>query len=256
MRILAVGGLLILFASCLFAQRIGTTQGTAAGYGNVVFPAGRPSITTPFTQTNTFPNVPVIVARPVVNGSVRGNGFVNGAGNGFGRRNNNNNGNSVVYVPFAYPVFGGGGYYGGYYSGYGDPSGGMAGGMPPQPQQPNGTILYPPQMGSMMMMGPPPQMGGAPLQAPLPNGYMPQEPGASGPDSAQAQTEAPYYLLAFKDHSIYSAVGYWVDGDTLHYITNGNVHNQASLSLVDRDLTVQLNKGHGVQVNLPPPVSR
>jgi len=48
-------------------------------------------------------------------------------------------------------------------------------------------------------------------------------------------------------------VGYWVDGDTVHYITTGNVHNQVSVSLVDRDLTVQLNKGRGVQVNLPSP---
>ena len=65
------------------------------------------------------------------------------------------------------------------------------------------------------------------------------------------QPDQTYYLLAFKDHSVYSAVGYWIDGDTLHYITSGNVHNQVSLSLVDRDLTAQLNKGRGMQVTLP-----
>jgi hypothetical protein len=46
---------------------------------------------------------------------------------------------------------------------------------------------------------------------------------------------------------------YWVDGDTLHYLTAGNVHNQVSLSLVDRPFTERLNKEAGVEVNLPAP---
>jgi hypothetical protein len=67
-----------------------------------------------------------------------------------------------------------------------------------------------------------------------------------------ASTNEPsHYLIAFKDHSIYSAVAYWVDGDTLHYFTSGNTHNQASLSLVDRDLTERLNKESGLDVRLP-----
>ena len=49
--------------------------------------------------------------------------------------------------------------------------------------------------------------------------------------------------MAFKDHTIYTAVAYWVDGDTLHYFTSGNTHNQVSLSLVDRELTERLNQG-------------
>jgi len=62
-----------------------------------------------------------------------------------------------------------------------------------------------------------------------------------------------HYLIAFKDHTIYAATAYWVDGDTLHYFTAGNVHNQASLALVDREFTVRLNKEAGVRVNLPAP---
>jgi len=46
-------------------------------------------------------------------------------------------------------------------------------------------------------------------------------------------------------------VAYWVDGDTLHYFTSGNTHNQVSLSLIDRDLTQRLNKESGLEVNLP-----
>ena len=82
--------------------------------------------------------------------------------------------------------------------------------------------------------------------------YPPQPQAPPSADTSGAQADAPYYLLAFKDHSIYSAIGYWVDGDTLHYLATGNVHNQVSLSLVDRDLTAQLNRGRGVQVILPP----
>ena len=61
-----------------------------------------------------------------------------------------------------------------------------------------------------------------------------------------------HYLIAFKDHTIYSAVAYWVDGDTLHYFTTGNTHNQVSVSLIDRDLTERLNKEMGIDFKLPP----
>jgi hypothetical protein len=72
------------------------------------------------------------------------------------------------------------------------------------------------------------------------------------PVEEPASTAEPsHYLIAFKDHSIYSAVAYWVDGDTLHYFTSGNTHNQASVSLVDRDLTERLNKESGLEVKLP-----
>ena len=62
--------------------------------------------------------------------------------------------------------------------------------------------------------------------------------------------EASHYLIAFKDHTVYSAVAYWVDGDILHYFTSGNTHNQVSLSLIDCDLTERLNKESGLDVKL------
>jgi hypothetical protein len=64
--------------------------------------------------------------------------------------------------------------------------------------------------------------------------------------------DPPQYLLAFKDHSIFTAVAYWVDGDTLHYFTAGNIHNQASMSLIDRPLTERLNRELGIDFTLPP----
>jgi endonuclease YncB( thermonuclease family) len=87
-----------------------------------------------------------------------------------------------------------------------------------------------------------------------PPGFNPEPVSPYEPSTAQAQeqTAPDHYLIALKDHTIYSVVAYWVDGDTLHYFTAGNVHNQASLSLVDRDLTARLNKESGTEINLPP----
>jgi hypothetical protein len=72
------------------------------------------------------------------------------------------------------------------------------------------------------------------------------------PQASEETPAADHFLFAFKDHSIYSAVAYWVDGDTLHYFTNGNTHNQVSLSLLDRDLTERLNQESGADLKLPP----
>jgi len=71
--------------------------------------------------------------------------------------------------------------------------------------------------------------------------------------SAAAPAEEPaHYLIAFKDHTIYVALAYWVDGDTLHYFTSGNTHNQVSISLLDRPLTERLNKESGIDFKLSP----
>jgi len=112
---------------------------------------------------------------------------------------------------------------------------------PIQQQQPNVIVVYPPA----------PPYPTYPTysyqQPPAQSNYI--EAPASSQD--QAAVEPTHYMLAFKDHSIYSAVAYWVDGDTLHYFTSGNTHNQASLSLLDRDLTKRLNEGSGLEVKLP-----
>ena len=81
--------------------------------------------------------------------------------------------------------------------------------------------------------------------------YQPEQRPEPLEEPAQA-ADPPHYLLAFKDHSVYSAVAYWVDGDTLHYFTAGNIHNQASMSLIDRPLTERLNRELGIDFTLPP----
>jgi hypothetical protein len=62
---------------------------------------------------------------------------------------------------------------------------------------------------------------------------------------------ATYYLIAYKDRSIYSALAYWIEGDTLHYVTTQNTHNQASLSLIDVDQTYKLNTDRSVPFSVP-----
>jgi hypothetical protein len=66
-----------------------------------------------------------------------------------------------------------------------------------------------------------------------------------------AAPEFPHYYIALKDHHVYLAVAYWVEGDTLHYFLPGNTHNQVSLSLVDYDLTQRLNRESDTVVRLP-----
>jgi hypothetical protein len=155
-----------------------------------------------------------------------------------------------VAVPV--PVYGGGG--GGPDPSYYDQP------APAAPQGPgNVIVIMPPGQGgpppAAMMMGPQGPQGYGPQSYPQtmpPQGQDmgpgPQAGPSSGVDSGQV---ASHYLIAFKDHSIYSAVAYWVEGDTLHYFTDGSTHNQVSLSLVDRDLTRRLNQESGLTVNLP-----
>ncbi len=139
---------------------------------------------------------------------------------------------------------GGYGYGYGYGSGYGS---GYDSGQGAQ-QQPNVTVVYPPAQPPVVInqyLGAPPDQGQAPDNAS--NMRMYQAPSNTVESSAG---EGSYYLIAYKDHTIYSAVAYYVEGDTLHYFTEGNVHNQVSISLVDRPLTEQLNRERNVDVRL------
>ena len=59
------------------------------------------------------------------------------------------------------------------------------------------------------------------------------------------------YLIAFKDHSIVQALGYWMEGSTLHYVSVEHSLNQASINLIDRDLSQRLNDERGLEFRLP-----
>jgi hypothetical protein len=78
----------------------------------------------------------------------------------------------------------------------------------------------------------------------------------SGKDRQPPRTEQPdpadrvLYLIALKDHWVYAAVAYWIDGGMLHYITAQGIHNQVSLELVDRQTSTKLNPKQRVEYGL------
>lgn len=59
------------------------------------------------------------------------------------------------------------------------------------------------------------------------------------------------FFIALKDHSVRTAVAYWVQDETVHYITPLGSHNLVSISLVDQTLSARLNSGNLVQFILP-----
>ncbi len=226
MRPLTCIPLALLVAGGLFGQYRTGAPIVTGGFGNAVFPAGTPA---------NSPNVQRFTPNAV---------FPGGGGPHLvipGQRPQRYTGTGGIAVPYAYPVYVGGSGYSGYDDPYAQP--------PVQQQQPNVTVVYPPQPAPVIVnqFGPGaarPAMAASDNTEPM-GVYQPA-------DQADNQTETTdHYLIALKDHTVYSVVAYWVDGDTLHYFTAGNVHNQASLSLVDRDLTSRLNKETGVTVKLP-----
>ena len=56
------------------------------------------------------------------------------------------------------------------------------------------------------------------------------------------------YLIAFKDHRVVQALGYWVEGTLLHYVSAEYALNHASISLIDSDLSRRLNHERGIEL--------
>jgi len=151
----------------------------------------------------------------------------------------------AVAVP--YPVFYGGNYYD--YD------------APPAPVAPYSQAAYQSQ-GYDQMTQPPvviinqyftPDVANPVLRdysnVPLPE---PAPQAANAGDAAvNTSDQQVMFLIAMKDHTIYPAVAYWVEGDTLNYITVQGVKNSASLDLVDREFSKQINKERKVEFGLP-----
>ena len=261
MKPLAAVALAVLFAVCVFAQSRSFsgvqfsspqhiqvtpqhTAGSSSGFGRVLFPGtGQPppngfvSGRVLFPATGGPPGSPLSITDPTF--AARLGATVSGLNQGHEFRRFQR----PVAAPYAYPIYVGGGYpdYG-----YGYQS----------DQQPNVTIVNPPQQAPQVVIN----QNFIPERAtPVVREYGEDSSGAvriyeapgREPVEASAEDNTNYYLIAFKDHSIYSAFAYWVEGDTLHYVTPQRVHNQASLSLVDRDLTEKLNRNFNLQVKLP-----
>jgi hypothetical protein len=76
-------------------------------------------------------------------------------------------------------------------------------------------------------------------------------PAAPGANAAANDDRANLFLIALKDQTVLAAIAYWVQNDTLNYITMNGAQNHVSLSLVDRDLSARLNAERQVQFRLP-----
>ena len=245
----AVG--VVLFFSLLAAAfgQIRGPYGSLGGYGNVLYPGTGHAPATPPGGING-PNFGGRFSGP--SGRVFANPF----------QANHPQHNRTTIVP--YPVLYGGGY--GYGSGYGyDPNAAYAPGYGDQappvinsgaapsvvinqnfvPQQVN------PQVREYNSNDAPDQQSGMRLY------QNPSHPYADAPGNTAARPQPnsgdqpTIYLIAFKDHSIVQTLGYWMEGATLHYVSVEHSLNQASIDLIDRDLSQRLNDERGLEFRLP-----
>jgi hypothetical protein len=165
-----------------------------------------------------------------------GIGLNRGPGRAGGRRGSYPYGYSY-YIPNYFDFLNSGSYYDPYYAAQmappAVPAYAAVPGPPAAPQQPVIINQY------FGVQGPQPQTGG-----PEPG----NEPQAAGGVIGSPQN---YYLIAYKNHAIYSALAYWVEDKTLHYVTTQNTHNQASLDLIDLALTKNLNRANDVPFSIP-----
>lgn len=227
MRCLGPAILAVVFTAGAFAQGWGqrSVPRTSSGWGNVAFPGtgGPPPMVNPFGFTF----------------GQRLMSTVNGGYRGFPARGHQQGG--VIAVPYPIVV---GGFDNPYGYGY--------------QQQPNVTLVMPPQ--AAQPSAPPViinQYFTADTAKPAMQEYAPDASGLrtyqapTNPVAEPNQGDQVMFYIALTDNSVYTAVAYWVDGETLHYITPQGKHNQVSLALVDRDLSARLNQGHKVEFHLP-----
>jgi hypothetical protein len=186
----------------------------------------------------------------IVNPGVAGRGY-SGYG-GYGYRGYGSRGYGYGYrgygygggLVLAYPL-----YFGAYDSGY------------------YGAPGYPPPQGYYddSMGGPPPapavvinQNFIPPVANPMVRDYGDQsDDQSSGMRTYQnippkGEPEATIYLIAFKDHTVVPALGWWVEGRTIKYVNLDHDINQASVDLIDRDLSKKLNAQRNIDFTLPP----
>jgi hypothetical protein len=68
-------------------------------------------------------------------------------------------------------------------------------------------------------------------------------------ERAKLEAAGPTFSIVLKDHTVSAATSYWTDGMMLHYITPSGAHIQVRLDLVDRELTVKLNRAKQLEFN-------
>jgi len=232
--------LFVLCATFALAQ-VRPPFSSVGGFGSVLFPG-----------TGHAPSLPPggISGRVAIPGQGQfGRPFGNGGyGGGFNRHQSGHGRTAII----PYPV-----YYGGYYGGY-DGQGGYPyppdNGGPPPIGNPNGAPAvvinqnFIPDHANPLVReydqpGDPsgqPSSGMRLYQAPPTHPYadaQEQAPAGPAPRRPVYDEQPTLYLIAFQDHSIVQALGYWMEGDTLHYVSAEHSLNQASINLIDRKLS-------------------
>jgi hypothetical protein len=75
--------------------------------------------------------------------------------------------------------------------------------------------------------------------------------GCQYPISPQPSEYTNLFFIALNDGSVYTAIAYWVEASTLHYMTPEYIHNQVSLALVDQKTSAALNTNQSVPLAPP-----
>jgi hypothetical protein len=124
---------------------------------------------------------------------------------------------------------------------------------PETPQELPSPAAIAPQPQATIVFAPPPQPAAAGPNAGLvPCGRAPDPQPASPPVArAVPKDDPPSFYIAMKDGWVYIARAYWVDNDTLHYITLQGGHDQVSLALVNREVSTRLNAKRAGEFQLP-----
>jgi hypothetical protein len=181
-----------------------------------------------------------------------GPGIGPGRGGGFGR------GRTVV-VPYGIPIYYGGDF--GYGYNYQQPSSNVTVVIP---QQPTPSVVinqnFVPETANPVLRdysedASEPKSSGMKVYGGKPrsttdDGVEAPAPQAKAPVRTPADDRPTIYLIALKDSSVHSAIGYWIENGTLHYVTPQGSVNRVSLGMVDRDLSDQLNRERKVEFTL------
>lgn len=209
----------------------------ALRFGNVLFPGGIPNHATALGST--------------VSGSLPYTGVPPGF---TGRRPR------TVVVPYAVPVYYGGGYYPYGYGGY------------PQQAPQNITVVVPPQQTPSVVINQT-FTDSSPSRPSELREYGGAEPGGTADGLTVYESRKPavatepekpkpaagplvrdgkpnIYLLATKDGGILQAIGYWQDGSTVGYVTPDVTVRKVPFADIDLDLSKRLNAQRNLELDL------
>jgi len=256
-RIVGFTGTVLFWVANAFGQAPGgpyRTYGSSHGFGNVLFPG-----------TGSAPNMPpaaISIVPPLTGFTIGGPDHGQRLAASIEGRTiftapASNRRQRVYAVPYAYPVVVGGW---GWNSASPPAEVNLSVVTPPAPQQTAPTVVinqyYTPETARPVLKQypegslPSPSEGLKSYEAPGPQFPDPAEKTGQRPQPG-AEEKPTIYLIAFKNGSIYPALAYWVENDTLHYITRDKSLNKASLELIDKELSLQLNRERNVEFRLP-----